>query len=587
MTELFEPTSEHDRRLARTATGLLAAHNQAGVLDAADVHVAARVGELGREPDERVRLAVALAVRAVRLGSVCVDLRRVHEVAPDLDFPEPGDWLAAVAGSPLVAEGVLRLEGDLLYLDRYHRLEEQVCADLLARHRQPPPAIDEAALDAALGRVRGHHFSAEQEAAAVRAARQWTTVLTGGPGTGKTTAVARLLVLLADQAAARGERLSVALAAPTGKAATRLQEAVLAELADLPAEDRERLGRPDAMTLHRLLGWRPDNRTRFVHDRGNRLKYDVVVVDETSMVELTMMGRLLEAVRPAARVVLVGDPQQLTSVGAGAVLADLVAGFEGHVDSPVVQLTENFRSTEDIKDLAAALRGGDADEVLAALRTDSAEVAFVETDEPAAVLRADALGSALTVRRAAEAGDHRAAVRVLEEHRLLCAHREGPYGVRHWNRQVEQWLAEETGLPIHSEWYVGRPVLVTSNDYTLDIYNGETGAVVLRPDGRLRVWISGSEGVRDFAPGRLDAIETMHAMTIHKSQGSQATRVTVLLPDADSRLLTRELFYTAVTRAREHVRVVGSEEAVRAAVGTRAQRATGLRDRLARAATTP
>jgi exodeoxyribonuclease V alpha subunit len=334
------------------------------------------------------------------------------------------------------------------------------------------------------------------------------------------------------------------------------------------------------MTLHRLLGWRPDNATRFRHDRGNRLKYDLVVVDESSMVELTMMARLLEAVRPQARLVLVGDPRQLTSVGAGAVLSDLVAGYDGDPDTPVVSLTENFRSTEDIKSLAEALRVGDADAVLAALRTPSSEVEFVETDDPAAALRADTVGSALAVRRAAEAGDAAAAVAALDEHRLLCAHREGPHGVRHWNRQVEQWLGEEIGQDLRAEWYAGRPLLVTANDYALQIYNGETGAVVLRDDGRLRAWISGSGGLHEFAPGRLDAVETMHAMTIHKSQGSQARRVTVLLPEAGSRLLTRELFYTAVTRAQEQVRVVGSEEAVRAAVATHAQRATGLRQRL-------
>jgi exodeoxyribonuclease V alpha subunit len=334
------------------------------------------------------------------------------------------------------------------------------------------------------------------------------------------------------------------------------------------------------MTLHRLLGWLPDNTTRFRHDRGNRLKYDLVVVDESSMVELTMMARLLEAVRPQARLVLVGDPRQLTSVGAGAVLADVVRGFEGHPTSPVASLTENYRSTEDIKDLAEALRVGDADEVLATLRRTSGEVEFVETDEPAAALRDDALGAALEIRAAAEAGDQVRALRALDRHRLLCAHREGPYGVRHWNRTVERWVAEETGQPIYTAWYVGRPVLVTTNDYALGVYNGETGVAVAQPDGRLRVWVAGSESVRDLAPGRLDAIETMHAMTIHKSQGSQADRVTVLLPEAGSRLLTRELFYTAVTRAQRHVRVVGTEAAVRAAVETQAQRATGLRQRL-------
>ena len=441
MTELFEPVGDHDWRVVAGGAGLLAEFNRSGVLEASDVHVAERVGDLAAETDERVLLAVALAVRAVRHGSVCVDLATVPALAPELPWPETGAWHASLLTSSLLAAGAVRYEHGLLYLDRYHRLEAQVCDDLRERAAQPPPVIDEAGLEAAVARIRSDHLSPEQERAAVRAVGQWTTVLTGGPGTGKTTTVARLLVLLADQAHRRGERLSVALSAPTGKAAARLQEAVVAELADLDAEDRDRLGRVEAMTLHRLLGWRADNTTRFRHDRGNRLKYDVVVVDESSMVELTMMARLLEAIRTRARLVLVGDPRQLTSVGAGAVLSDLVAGYEGQPASPVVTLTRNFRSTEDIKRLAEALRTGDADDVVAALRVPSDEVEFVETDDPAAVLRHDTLASAMAVRRAAEAGDAAAAVAALDRHRLLCAHREGPYGVRHWNRQVEHWVA--------------------------------------------------------------------------------------------------------------------------------------------------
>ncbi|MDQ4051345.1 MAG: exodeoxyribonuclease V subunit alpha [Actinomycetota bacterium] len=562
--------------------------NAAGLLTSSDVHVASRVGALGNEDDATVLLAVALTVRAVRRGSIAVDLATVPQAAPELSWPDPEAWVSAVHASPLLEAGVIRFDHGLLYLDRYHRLETQVCDDLLARAAQPPPPVDEAALATALGLIRGGHFSDEQEAAAAAATSRWTTVLTGGPGTGKTTTVARILVLLADQAATRGERLSIALAAPTGKAATRLQEAVLTELAEVAAaspaakEAADRVGRPDGLTLHRLLGWRPDNSTRFRHDRTNRLKYDVVVVDECSMVELTMMGRLLEAVRPHARLILVGDPKQLTSVGAGAVLSDLVAGYDGDPASPVGALTHNFRAQEDIKALAEALRGGDADEVLAVLRAPSEQVEFVEAADLAeieAVLRPDCLDAALAVRAAALAEDAEGAITALDHHRLLCAHREGPHGVRRWNAQVERWLAETPDVEIFGQWYVGRPLLVTSNDYALDVYNGEIG-VVVRQGLRQRAFVAGSERLKDFAVGRLDAVETMHAMTIHKSQGSEARRVTVLLPEADSRLLTRELFYTAVTRAREKVRVVGSAAAVRAAVATQATRATGLRQRL-------
>ena len=344
------------------------------------------------------------------------------------------------------------------------------------------------------------------------------------------------------------------------------------------------VGRVDGLTLHRLLGWRPDNATRFRHDRGNRLKYDVVVVDESSMVELTMMGRLLEALRPESRLVLVGDPRQLTSVGAGAVLSDLVAGLRRPPGLP------GRRAHRELP-----LRGGHQGargraprrrrrrRCCAVLRATSDQVSFVEAVDEAAVeaaLRPDSVAAARAVWEAAVAEDPARALGELDRYRLLCAHREGPYGVRRWNHLVERWLAEDAGADIYGQWYVGRPLLVTSNDYALDVYNGETG-VVVRQGARTRAFVAGSERLKEFAPGRLDAVETMHAMTIHKSQGSQADRVTVLLPDEGSRLLTRELFYTAVTRARRHVRVVGTEAAVRAAVGTPAQRATGLRLRLA------
>jgi exodeoxyribonuclease V alpha subunit len=441
--------------------------------------------------------------------------------------------------------------------------------------------VDRDLVDAAVERVFTGETWAEQRAACRAAAASWTTVLTGGPGTGKTSTVAGLLAVLAEQAARDEIPLRVALAAPTGKAAARLQEAVARATERLPDADRDRLGVLPASTLHRLLGRRPDNDTRFRHHRGNRLPQDVIVVDETSMVSLTMMTRLVEAVRPDARLILVGDPDQLASVEAGAVLADLVAGFDGADDSPVVTLRTSHRFGDAIGALATAIRIGDSDRVLALLRAREGGLDLVEDPDPAPVLRQALVPTALEVRRLAAAGDGAGAVAALDRHRLLCAHREGPFGVRHWNRQAEHWLSEATGDPLHSPMYLGRPLLVTSNDYGLGLYNGDTGVVVAHGDG-VRAVIGSSRGLLGFAPGRISDVETMHAMTVHKSQGSQADEVTVLLPEDDSRLLSRELFYTAVTRARRSVRVVGSEAAVRAAVERRVQRASGLRQRLVR-----
>ena len=570
-------TDTADWRRCAEATGLLRVFNDAGAIEAADVLVAQRLTALGDEPDERVALAIAFVVRAVRGGSVCVELASVQAQVEidDLPWPAPAEWLTAVAASPLLSSpAVLHLEEDLLYFDRYWLEERQVATDVLAlaavrpEHRLPdiarlfPPGYD------------------EQRRVAEVALSQGLTVLTGGPGTGKTTAVARLLALLAEQAELAGKpRPRIALAAPTGKAAARLQEAVQAEVDRLQPADRTRLQGLRASTLHRLLGPLPRTSARFRHHRENRLPHDVIVVDETSMVSLTMMARLVEAVRPEARLLLVGDPDQLASVDAGAVLADLVDGLSSRSDTSVAKLITPHRFGASIGALALAIRIGDANRAIDVLNAGGEHIEWVDTEEPAEALRTVLVPHALRLREAAVLGNGRAALATLEEHRLLCAHRRGPHGVAYWNHQVERWLAEETDAPLWASWYAGRPVLVTANDYGLRLYNGDVGVTVLR-DSALRVVMAGAEGPAEFATSRLADIETMHAMTIHKSQGSQVGEVTVLLPQTDSRLLTRELLYTAVTRARTKVRVVGSAEQLRSAVARRAARATGLSRRL-------
>ncbi len=627
-----------DVRYALRASGLLRAFNAAGVLAAADVHVATRLGRLGKEPSEAVQLAAALAVRAVRLGSVCIDLAELPRTialeeeaaldaaglaapAPALDqlpWPEPAAWDAALHASPLVggaeddapplADGQpLRYVDGLLYLDRYWRQEELIRRELDDRAGRPHPTVDADRLRTALHRLWPGPPPDRQRLAAAVAALSWTTVLAGGPGTGKTTTVARLLALLVDQPGP----VRIALAAPTGKAAARLQEAVRTETATLGDDDQQRLGELTASTVHRLLGWRPDRRGRFRHDRTNRLPFDVVVVDETSMVSLTLMSRLLEAVRPDARLVLVGDPDQLASVEAGAVLGDLVqrpqdldrtvpsdlltdlVGGDLDADEPagtalatgIVELRRTHRYGGTIAEIAAAVRADDADTVVALLRSGAKDVAFTETDgeqlRPAMLgdLRADVVDAGRRLVDAARAGDVDEALEALDAHRLLCAHREGPFGVSRWSDEVERWLtATVPGYAADGEFYLGRPLLATGNDYELQLFNGDTGAVVDVPGrGPTAVFGRGAGTPLPLAPSRLSGMQTMHAMTVHRSQGSQFARVSLLLPPDSSPLLTRELFYTAVTRASEFVRVVGSEAAVRAAVTRPILRASGLR----------
>jgi exodeoxyribonuclease V alpha subunit len=428
----------YDARVALRAPGLLRAFNRAGVLTAADVHVALRLGRLGAENDESVLLAAALAVRAVRLGAVCVQLSTAADnvVADDgarlddapLAWPAIDAWLRVCTASALVANGAdddgsarpLRLVDGLLYLDRYWRDEELVRVELDERAAGPAD-VDVQALRTALdtvftaGLADDQGADRQQRMAAAMTGLRKVTVLSGGPGTGKTTTVARLLALLR---ALPGAPPRVALAAPTGKAAARMQSAIDAAALEWGLD----VGDARASTLHRLLGSRPDSRSRFRHDRHNRLPFDVVIVDETSMVSLSMMARLLEAVRPESRLVLVGDPDQLASVEAGAVLGDLVhrpapasasvpAALSDLADvaaddlrsdglrNGVVQLSTPYRYGSAIGDLAAAVHSGAAAPVLSLLRGSAAEIEFVEVDadrssEALAGLRSDVVSAA-------------------------------------------------------------------------------------------------------------------------------------------------------------------------------------------------
>ena len=623
MTELVDLSSS----VALRARGLLGTFSAAGVLHAADVHVAQRLGALCGEADEDVLLAVALAVRGVRMGSVRLRLTDVAEtvvvdrsdpeavVEVDLPWPDPGPWAEALHASVLVrlhgaepdaaSPGIrpLVMWDDDLWLERYWRMEALVAADLL-RRAEVVPRLAGPHVDAVLDRLwpppaSGVDLDADQRSAARTILGAGVSVLGGGPGTGKTTTVARVLCAL--RAVADEHPPRVAVAAPSAKARNRIEESLARAAADdvvLTTAERAYLGEVPAFTLHKLIGAYPQgNRSR--HHAANPLPYDVVVLDETSMVSLSMFWRLLAAMRPHARLVLVGDPDQLASVEAGAVLSDLDA-FEaldapGPVGAGVVRLTTNRRSGDqpELTDLAAAVREGDADEVVRLLRAGTAAggaARWHEVDDesqlPAAVLdeiRERSLSVTRVLGPAARGGDARTALAALDTHRLLCAHSRGPRGVSHWNATVQRWVVDDdpdSGARFDGR-FAGTPVLVTQNDYENKVWNGDTGVVVAGGQ-RLEVVIGrGSELTAPVAMTRLAGVTTMYAMTVYKSQGSEFDTLTLLLPQADSPLSTRETFYTAITRARREVLVVGSEAAVRAGTGRRALRATGLGRRLA------
>jgi exodeoxyribonuclease V alpha subunit len=570
----------------------------AGVLDAASVHVAATVARAvgGLDPD--VVLAVALAARAPQHGHVCmvpatiagsvvVDERATEPVeARSLPWPEVGGWIERIVASPAVrVEGdparheltPLVWDGERLYLERYWRYEQRVAEALTGRGGAGAGLFEPGgALEAALDRCFSPDPSDAQRRAAMLALTRRVAVIAGGPGTGKTRTIARLVDAAGEVARASGRTIELALAAPTGKAASRMAAALAHEI--------------EAVTVHRLLG--AMGGLRFLHDRRDPLPHDLVIVDEASMVSLPLMARLLDALRPQASLVLVGDPDQLASIEAGAVLGEITASIHDEAGAGRSALAGNvvtldrvhrFDAASDIAALADAVRSGDPDTVLGLLDDAAAPmVRWVEPTDPSAVdaVQREVAADAVEVVRAARWGDHERAVALLPVSKVLAATRHGPQGSHRWRDRIEALVAAT--LPeadLSRRWYPGRPVLVTRNDPLNRLVNGDVGLVVAGEPAT--VVFSGPGGeLRPFAPSQLADIETWWSMTIHKSQGSEFERVVVALPEAPSPVLSRELLYTAVTRAEQQVTIVASEASLRQAVSHRVARASGLGARL-------
>jgi exodeoxyribonuclease V alpha subunit len=609
-----------------TPRAQLGALRDAGCLTDLDVHLADVLARVGHADEPSVLWAAALVSHRTGDGHVCADLAEVAgrpllegavdaPVAPDL-----ATWTAALRATsvvgdpdgdtPLVLDGAGRL-----YLRRYWRYEQELAADLRARASTLDTSVDDARLRRAVAELLPADATVPgpdwQRVAAITAVLRRLCVISGGPGTGKTSTVVRFLALLALTAGAKPP--IVELVAPTGKAAARLEEAVRAGRSMLPEALRAAI--PEhASTLHRLLRMRVDS-TRPWFDRERPLGADVVVVDEASMVDLALMAKLVRALRPDARLVLLGDKDQLASVEAGAVLGDVCGaarGFsadfaarvstiagepvlagEGAAASPlrdaVVLLTHSrrFAPGSGIARLAEAVNRGDGDATLEVLEAGADDVAWRPVTDARAArtqLAAAAVdGFAAYLERVAASAPDDAIFEAFGAFRILCAHRAGPGGAAGINRLVEEALTAQRLIRPAGPWYVGRPVMVTRNDHVLRLYNGDVGIVVPAPDDAMRLTVAfpGADGVaRRISPARLPEHETVYAMTVHKSQGSEFDRVLLVLPPEPSRVVTRELLYTGVSRARVRVEVWASEAVVRAGVSARVQRSSGLRDAL-------
>ncbi len=548
--------------------------------------------------DEAVLLAVALASRALASGHVCLPLAEAGALFADdgIDpppLPDVAAWHAALAADPHwvgSAEGdtPLVLEGDTVQLRRYWRHEVALATRLRARADEPVPRLsdDDAAWRAtrlrALFPLLADDPADAQAAAAAALCDRRLLLLTGGPGTGKTTTVARALLLLCESERRAGRAPPrIALAAPTGKAAARLAESLRDNLATLRAQgvvdDTLAAALPtQATTLHRLLGWTP-GAVGFAHDETRPLPFDVVVVDEASMVDLPLMARLVAAVPDTARLLLVGDPDQLPSVEAGDVLGALCG--DGSV-LPRVALARVHRQAGDsaIAPLAARVRAGDVDGVLSGLADPQAPGLQWSRGGDAA-LPAAVLAAAIPAYRAiADAADPAEALQRARAFRVLTALRDGPAGSETLNARLAQALAPPAWRG--QALFPGALVMVVANSPRHGLFNGDTGVAWPEPSGALRVWFDGEHGPRAWLPASLPANEPAFALTVHKAQGSEFDAVFLVLPAHPARILGRELLYTGLTRARRFVTLWGSEPVVAQAVHVRHRRWSELLNRV-------
>ncbi|VVN35507.1 RecBCD enzyme subunit RecD [Pseudomonas fluorescens] len=640
-----------------------------GWLRALDKAFVAFLHELAPDDDPLVLLAAALTSHQLGHGHVCLDLFETLK-EPDfaLSLPPEGDvqsgamllpsqllealdgarWCKVLASSRLVAlaadngeaaqQRPLVLSGKRLYLRRYWAYERRIDNALrqrLAEHENTPSDLPQR-LTGLFGSAKPGEVIDWQKLACALATRSAFSIVTGGPGTGKTTTVVRLLALLQAPAVEAGKPLRIRLAAPTGKAAARLTESISQQVRTLEVADAVREKIPsDVTTVHRLLGSRPGTR-HFRHHAGNHLPLDVLVVDEASMIDLEMMANLLDALPAHARLVLLGDKDQLASVEAGAVLGDLCRDAEAGWYSPqtrqwletvsgetlgisglqedthgahplaqqVVMLRHSRRFGEGsgIGQLARWVnrqRPEEARHLLAARNHDDVFSLPLKGERDRALERLLLEGhgegpkgyrhylSLLRNRRPSPDSSlddsiwtdwAREVLQAFDAFQLLCAVRKGPWGVEGLNQRVTDALLKARLIDSHQQWYEGRPVLMTRNDYGLGLMNGDIGIALKLPerDGTrgqqvLRVAFprnDGQGGVRFVLPSRLNDVETVYAMTVHKSQGSEFAHTALILPDALNPVLTKELIYTGITRAKDWFTLIEPrggvfEEAVR------------------------
>lgn len=560
-----------------------------------------------------LRKAALHASSAVGCGSICVGLVDIFDAA-DYATAAAGLRNTKCVGRPGDYRPLILDESDRLYLYRYWKYENDLARALIFMASDLPD-IDTELLKDGLGRFFPQQAEEPdwQRIAAAAAVRNRFCVISGGPGTGKTTTVVKIIALLLEQA--KGKRMRIGLTAPTGKAAARLMDSIGKGGKELAGSTTIAGDMPEgASTVQRLLGVIPGS-SRFRYNAGNRLPLDAVIVDEASMIPLGLMARLVEALADGTRLILLGDRDQLASVEAGAVLGDICntghgfgfsAAFQKFIadtagcsipgnlpvdDAPaladsVIVLQKNYRfdAESGIGLVSRAVTDGNAARILEAMKTGGIEELIYGETPPPDVLRPKLAEAVIAGFSAYLRHDEPEEIlAAFDRFRVLCLLRQGIYGVEGINGLIEECLADEGLIRPHKKWYHGRPVMVTVNDYTLNLFNGDVGIALDDPESEsgLTVCFQSIHGeTRKYSPHRLPAHETVFAMTVHKSQGSEFERVLLIIPPFDSQILTREVIYTGLTRARSSVELWCGDEIFSAASEKRIQRHSGLRQTL-------
>jgi exodeoxyribonuclease V alpha subunit len=570
-------------------------------------------------------LAACLVSHLYRQGNVCLSLdeyagesifddewAEIPLRAPALELWRSALLECPVVGKPGDYKPLILDESDRLYMHKLWYYECTLAEELVKRSHRQDDNINGPLLREGLNRLFTDSSESPdwQQVAAATAVRNKLSIISGGPGTGKTSTVVRVLALILEQYQDREQNLHVALAAPTGKAAARLQGSIAGAREGLDVSDEIRATIPEkAQTIHQLLGARRYS-SRFKHHAENPVPYDLVVVDEASMVDQALMSKLVEALLDDARLILLGDKDQLASVEAGSVLGDIcdvesnqysggfahwlndlsfdvsdefVVGKPKALTDNITLLSKSYRFSSDsgIAQLSNAVNKGDAGQALSLLDlVNSDDISF---ENVANSLQLDSLLEQKLptyFQSILDADNPAQAVKKFNRLGILTAHRIGPWGIIHLNNVVEKILQDLSLIPKYARWYPGKPVIINTNDYTLELFNGDTGLCMPDSNGDLRIYFESEGTVRGIMPGRLPDHNTAYAQTVHKSQGSEFDEVMLVLPRTISKVVNRELLYTAITRARKKIIIAGKKRVLGKGIQRKIRRSSGLRDYL-------